>query len=337
MVIDNCEHLLAEVAAVVDRVLEASTTVSVLATSQAPLGVRGEHAWAVAPLSGPSGVSRDSVELFVDRARMARADFDADRRERSRGGRDLRAARSRAARDRAGRGARARDGAGRHRPAARSAAAAVGVERSARAGPAPHARRRGALVVRAARRRPSSACSTGSAVFAGPFTIEAAEAVVAGDGVDEWEVLDGILALVDKSLVVADEDRRRHALPALGDDAPVRAGEPRRRRNRRRCTATATPTTTPTSCLSRRPQLHGSGDRGRARRRSSASSRTSASRCAKPPTTTARHASKSCSPRCSRSGSAVAARRARRGPPSSDAGPISIRVPASWRSASPRR
>jgi hypothetical protein len=42
-------------------------------------------------------------------------------------------------------------------------------------------------------------------VFAGPFTIEAAEAVVAGDGVEEWEVLDGILALVDKSLVVADE------------------------------------------------------------------------------------------------------------------------------------
>ena len=56
--------------------LEASTTVSVLATSQAPLGVRGEHAWAVAPLSGPDGVSRDSVELFVDRARMARADFE---------------------------------------------------------------------------------------------------------------------------------------------------------------------------------------------------------------------------------------------------------------------
>src|SRR4029079_12578232 len=44
------------------------------------------------------------------------------------------------------------------------------------------------------------------AVFAGPFTIDAAEAVVSGDGVDEWDVLDGILALVDKSLVVADEE-----------------------------------------------------------------------------------------------------------------------------------
>ena len=52
------------------------------------------------------------------------------------------------------------------------------------------------------------------AVFAGPFTIEAAEAVVSGDGVDEWEVLDAILALVDKSLVVADEtaDATRYRL-----------------------------------------------------------------------------------------------------------------------------
>ena len=32
--------------------------------------------WAVAPLSARNGLSRDSVELFVDRARMARADFE---------------------------------------------------------------------------------------------------------------------------------------------------------------------------------------------------------------------------------------------------------------------
>ncbi len=73
VLIDNCEHLLTDVAEVVDCVMEASTTVAMLATSQAPLSVRGEHAWAVAPLSGAG--ARDSVELFVDRARMARADF----------------------------------------------------------------------------------------------------------------------------------------------------------------------------------------------------------------------------------------------------------------------
>ena len=43
--IDNCEHLLGEVSSVVDRLIESSTGVSVVATSQAPLGVRGEHVW----------------------------------------------------------------------------------------------------------------------------------------------------------------------------------------------------------------------------------------------------------------------------------------------------
>ena len=76
VVIDNCEHLLGRRRRRSSTdLMDASATVTVLATSQAPLGVRGEHVWAVAPLSGRSGVSRDSVELFVDRARMARADF----------------------------------------------------------------------------------------------------------------------------------------------------------------------------------------------------------------------------------------------------------------------
>ena len=55
--------------------LDASTTVSVVATSQALLGVRGERAWTVAPLSSGDGASRDSIELFVERARMTRPDF----------------------------------------------------------------------------------------------------------------------------------------------------------------------------------------------------------------------------------------------------------------------
>ena len=75
VVIDNCEHLLAAVADIADRLVDSSKTVTVLTTSQAPIGVRGEHVWPVAPLSGPHRMSRDSVELFVDRARMARADF----------------------------------------------------------------------------------------------------------------------------------------------------------------------------------------------------------------------------------------------------------------------
>ena len=204
VLIDNCEHLLAEVAEVVDRVVEASTTVAVLATSQAPLGVRGEHAWAVAPLSGPSGVSRDSVELFVDRARMARADFVLTTEN------EAAVAEICERLD--------------HVPLAIELAAA----RVRGMSPADIARRldqRLQLLASSDRLAPGRHRTLDAAVrwsyelldeterrvfdrlsiFAGPFTIEAAEAVVSGDGVDEWEVLDGILALVDKSLVIADE------------------------------------------------------------------------------------------------------------------------------------
>ena len=42
-------------------------------------------------------------------------------------------------------------------------------------------------------------------MFAGGFTLDAAEAVAAGDAIDVFDVLDGLGQLVDKSLVVADE------------------------------------------------------------------------------------------------------------------------------------
>ena len=161
VVIDNCEHLLGEVAEVVDRMLEASKTVSVVATSQAPLGVRGEHVWAVAPLSGVGGGSRDSVELFVDRARMVRADFAltddnetviveiCERLDHVPLAIELAAARVR--------GMTPADIARRLDQRFRLLASS---DRLA-PGPAPHARRRGPLVLRAARRDASGGCSTG--------------------------------------------------------------------------------------------------------------------------------------------------------------------------------
>jgi non-specific serine/threonine protein kinase len=42
-------------------------------------------------------------------------------------------------------------------------------------------------------------------VFAGGFSLEAAEAVCAGDGIEDWEVLDRLTSLVEKSLVQYDE------------------------------------------------------------------------------------------------------------------------------------
>src|SRR5205823_12041285 len=42
-------------------------------------------------------------------------------------------------------------------------------------------------------------------VFAGGWTLEAAEAVCLGEGVEEWEVLDLLTSLVEKSLVLYEE------------------------------------------------------------------------------------------------------------------------------------
>jgi len=43
------------------------------------------------------------------------------------------------------------------------------------------------------------------AVFAGSWTLESAEAVCSGDGIEEWEIIDVLFALGDKSLVSFEE------------------------------------------------------------------------------------------------------------------------------------
>ena len=75
----------------------------------------------------------------------------------------------------------------------------------------------------------AGAVRAGSAVFAGGFTLEAAEAVGAGDGPRRpRDVLDLLTRLVDKSLVVVGGAAGRDGpLPAAGDAAPVRPGAAR--------------------------------------------------------------------------------------------------------------
>ena len=75
LVLDNCEHVVAAAAGAVVTMLARSTTTKVLATSRERLGIDGEHALAVVPLSLDGGVASDAVTLFVDRARTARPDF----------------------------------------------------------------------------------------------------------------------------------------------------------------------------------------------------------------------------------------------------------------------
>jgi predicted ATPase/DNA-binding SARP family transcriptional activator len=81
LVLDNCEHVVAPVAALVSQVLLAPG-VRVLATSREPLGVSGEHLWEVPPLDVPTpGAPRadvlgsGAVRLFAARAAAASPGF----------------------------------------------------------------------------------------------------------------------------------------------------------------------------------------------------------------------------------------------------------------------
>lgn len=80
LVLDNCEHLVAPIARLLDRLLDRCRDLRVLATSRAPLGVRGEEVYVLEPLRAPSpedlaSPSRltkiPSVEMYLDRRRAA--------------------------------------------------------------------------------------------------------------------------------------------------------------------------------------------------------------------------------------------------------------------------
>lgn len=73
LVVDNCEHVLDASAQLVDRITRDCPRVSVLATSREALGTAGERIFPVPPL--PDG---DAAELFAERAKASRPDFDLD-------------------------------------------------------------------------------------------------------------------------------------------------------------------------------------------------------------------------------------------------------------------
>ncbi len=84
LVMDNCEHVVAECARLTDHLLRASPDIRILVTSQTTLGVPGEVAYSVPPLALPDPrpapsaeqLSQfESVRLFVERARLSRPGF----------------------------------------------------------------------------------------------------------------------------------------------------------------------------------------------------------------------------------------------------------------------
>ncbi|HXW78160.1 MAG TPA: NB-ARC domain-containing protein, partial [Acidimicrobiales bacterium] len=79
LILDNCEHLIDDVAAFCDRLLPACGSLHILATSREFLGVRGEHEIRTPPLgisSDPELASlSDAVQLFATRASAATSSF----------------------------------------------------------------------------------------------------------------------------------------------------------------------------------------------------------------------------------------------------------------------
>ena len=83
VVIDNCEHVLEGVAAVVESLLACCPGLVVVATSRAPLGVDGEQVMRLSGLDLPAGRAADAggapaVALFLDRARAVGGVVDED-------------------------------------------------------------------------------------------------------------------------------------------------------------------------------------------------------------------------------------------------------------------
>ena len=75
LVIDNCEHVLDAAADLIEAILAASATVTVLATSREGLGVADEQLWPVPSLEVGAGIDSAAVSLFVDRARSVAPRF----------------------------------------------------------------------------------------------------------------------------------------------------------------------------------------------------------------------------------------------------------------------
>ncbi|WP_185949365.1 BTAD domain-containing putative transcriptional regulator [Microbispora sp. KK1-11] len=73
IVLDNCEHVVEQAAALADRLLAECPGLRVLATSREPLGITGERLWPVGPLG-----AGHAVRLFAERAAAVRPGYAVD-------------------------------------------------------------------------------------------------------------------------------------------------------------------------------------------------------------------------------------------------------------------
>jgi predicted ATPase/class 3 adenylate cyclase/DNA-binding CsgD family transcriptional regulator len=224
VVLDNCEHLLDASAELVVAVLGAAPRLTVLATSREPIGVAGEVSWRVPSLP----LADEAIELFTDRARHARPGFAVSADNAAVVGEicarldgvplaiELAAARVRAL-SLAEIVESLHD---RFRLLTGGARTAVRRQQTLRAS---------VDWSHALLTEPERVLFRWLAVFLGGFDLDAAQAVAGGGEVERYQVLDQLTLLVDKSLVVADDDSggrtryrlletvRQYALEKLGE------------------------------------------------------------------------------------------------------------------------
>jgi non-specific serine/threonine protein kinase len=87
LILDNCEHLIFDIANLVQKILLTCSTVKILATSREPLGCPGEFVYQVPVMELPKVEQEanleileknDSVKLLIERIRTYHSDFQLD-------------------------------------------------------------------------------------------------------------------------------------------------------------------------------------------------------------------------------------------------------------------
>ncbi len=219
LVLDNCEHLIEASAQLAEMLLQACPGLRILAPSREVLGLAGEFVWRVPPLSTPDFrhlppldclAQYESVQLFIDRAMTAMPGFTLTGENASAvtqvcqrlDGMPL-----------AIELAAARVGMLRVEQIAARLDDRFGLLSGGRRTALPrHQTLQAAIdwsydLLSEAERALFGRLS----VFVGGWTLEAAEAVCAGEGIEQEAVLNFLTQLVNKSLVIAQRETGREA------------------------------------------------------------------------------------------------------------------------------
>jgi predicted ATPase/DNA-binding winged helix-turn-helix (wHTH) protein len=211
LLFDNCEHVLAGTAALVETLLKRCPAIAVVATSQEPLRIEAEAIYRLDPLALPPREARDTREVaqFGAVALFVRRVEAADRRFQLGTENTVAVAEI----------CRSLDGIPLALEMAAARVPALGVEGlRSRLGERLRLLNLGARTAEARHRtlRDTVAWSCDLldeadravfrrlGVFAGGFSAESATAILTAEGEDEWAIADALSRLIDKSLVVTE-------------------------------------------------------------------------------------------------------------------------------------